>query len=63
MMRLAFIFIRYDLVEVMFDGIGCFAFAHIQAVRDAENMRIDRNGMFAKSFVHHDICRFIADTR
>ena len=54
--------LRYDLLELRFDFLRCFARCEARSVGDAEYMRVDGESFFPESGVQNHVCRFAADS-
>jgi hypothetical protein len=53
--------LRYDLVELRLDLIDGLAGGEAGPVADAEDMRVDREGLLAEGGIEHDIRGLTAD--
>ena len=61
-MRVAAEGLRDDLVELRFDLVDILAGREAGAVADPEHMRVDRECLFAKGGVEHDVSGLAADS-
>jgi hypothetical protein len=62
MVRVVAKFLRRELRELAFDLVGIFSRRQPGAVRDTEDVRIDRDGRLAKRDIQHDVGCLAADT-
>jgi hypothetical protein len=61
-MRIAPEGLRYELLELRFDVVDRLARRETGAVADAEDVRVDGEGLFAERAVEHDVRCLAADT-